>query len=264
LKRNFLQSVYFCFKKMRIGFFPILILLAFRLSAQSDPQNKGTGVLFHFGLGGQLPGADLTTRFGSNLNFGSGLEVLTATQNLIFGLEGYYLFGSTIKENPLARISTAEGFVIGSDGGYADVQLRQRGFYLGGLVGKLFSCSAKNPRSGIRVTVGVGLLQHQIRIQEDPLRFVPQLAGAYQKGYDRLSNGLAFNEFIGYQRLSTNKRINFYLGLEFTQGFTRNRRAFNFDTQSADTQKRFDLLVGVRAGWTLPFYGGKQAAEIYY
>jgi hypothetical protein len=93
---------------------------------------------------------------------------------------------------------------------------------------------------------------------------VPQLTGNYKKGYDRLTNGLAINEFIGYQMLSTNKRVNFYFGFEFTQGFTQSRRDFDFDTRSADTQKRFDSLMGIRAGWILPFYVGKGAAEIYY
>lgn len=249
---------------MRIGLFFLGILLAGALTAQSDLQNKGTGILFKFGLGGQIPGGDLEDRFGANMNFGSGLEVITEKSNLLFGIEGYYLFGNTIKENSLASLLTPEGFIIAENGEYADIQPRERGFYLGAMIGKLFSLSKNNPRSGIRVTLGTGLLQHQIRIQDDPVRFVPQLSQAYKKGYDRLTNGLAINEFVGYQLLSANKRINFYLGFEFTQGFTQSRRDFDFDTRTADTQKRFDSLMGIRAGLILPFYVGKGVAEIYY
>lgn len=240
------------------------ILLVFSLSAQSSPQNIGTGILFKFGLGGQIPGGDLADRFGANMNFGGGLDVITEKSNLIFGLEGYYLFGSSIKESILAPLLTPEGFILAENGEYADIQLRERGFYIGATVGKLFAFSIKNPRSGIRATLGVGLLQHQIRIQDDPFRYVPQLTENYKKGYDRLTNGLAINEFVGYQMLSANKRVNFYVGFEFTQGLTQSRRDFNFDTRSADTQKRFDLLIGARAGWIVPFYVGKRAAEIYY
>jgi len=249
---------------MRIGLWSVCFLLTLQVFAQSEPLNKGTGILFHFGLGGQQPAGDLADRFGTNMNFGGGLELLTAESNLIFGLQSYYLFGSNVKENPLSNMTTADGFVIAEDGGFADVQLRERGFYIGAMVGKLLRFSSNNPRSGIRITVGAGLLQHQIRIQDDPFRLVPQLNENYKKGYDRLTNGLAINEFIGYQMLSANKRINFYAGFEFTQGFTQSRRSFNYDTRTADTNKRFDSLMGVRAGWIIPFYVGKGTAEIYY
>ena len=134
---------------------------------------------------------------------------------------------------------------------------------MGALIGKLFSLSDVNPRSGIRFTISSGLLQHKIRIQDDPVRDVPQLSTEYRKGYDRLTNGLTFNEFIGYQMLSRNRRINFYAGLEFTQAFTKSRRDFNFDTMTAETENRVDLLYGFRVGWVLPFYFGN-AGDIYY
>ena len=135
----------------------------------------------------------------------------------------------------------------------------------GAHVGKLIPVGFSNPRSGLRLTVSAGLLQHKIRIQDDPLSFVPHLDDDYKKGYDKLSNGLAFTEFVGYQLLSTNKRINFFAGFEFTQGFTMNRRAFDFDTRQQDTANRVDLNVGFRVGWVLPFYVGQRASEeIYY
>jgi hypothetical protein len=249
---------------MRNWLFFAAILLVSPLSAQSNPQNVGTGILAKFSLGGQVPGGDLAARFGPNMNFGGGLDLITKESNFLFGLEGYYLFGNSINENVLSNLAASEGAVIAADGGYADIQLRERGFYIGAMAGKLFSLSTKNPRSGIRLTVGAGLLQHQIRIQDDPFRYVPQLRENYKKGYDRLTNGLAFNQFVGYQVLSMNKRVNFYIGLEFTQGFTQSRRDFNFDTRTSDTKNRFDTLTGVRAGWILPFYVGKSAAEIYY
>ncbi|MFN7118136.1 MAG: hypothetical protein ACK4TA_15155 [Saprospiraceae bacterium] len=249
---------------MRIGLWSVCFLLSLQLTAQSEPLNKGTGILVHFGLGAQVPGGDLADRFGFNMNVGGGLEVLTAERNFIFGLQSYFLLGSDVKENPLANLTNNEGFIVSGEGNYADIQLQERGYYIGAMVGKLFSLSTKNPRSGIRATLGAGLLQHKIHIQDDPVQFVPQLQDNYKKGYDRLTNGLAIHTFVGYQMLSVNKRINFYVGMELTQGFTQNRRSINFDTRNVDSTQRTDLLLGARAGLILPFYGGKGAAEIYY
>lgn len=249
---------------MRSIFIFLLCCLVWGLQAQVSELNKGNGILLNFSLSGQLPGGDLADRFGPNMTLGSGVEFWTAERNFIFGLEGYYLFGTEVKEDVLVNLKDSNGFIIGNDKALADIQLRQRGLYLGALVGKLFTVSDKNPRSGIRVTVGAGLLQHKIRIQDDPFRVVPQLLDDYKKGYDRLSNGLALNQFIGYQHLSSDRRANFYIGVELTQGFTQNRRNFNFDTRSQDTETRLDLLFGLRAAWILPFYFGKGANEIYY
>lgn len=245
-------------------FFVACFFTGVSLCGQDYSANKGHGILFNISYAAQFPGGDLSDRFGNNYNVGIGLDFITDQSNWIFGLESGMIFGSDVKIDVLANMRTPQGFIIGNDRVYADIQLRERGFYIGGLVGKLISLSEVNPRSGIRITLSAGLLQHKIRIQDDPVRGVAQLAPEYKKGYDRLTNGLALNEFIGYQLLSANKRINFYIGAEFTQGFTQSRRDFNFDTRSRDEGQRLDLLFGIRAGWVLPFYIGKSASQIYY
>lgn len=252
-------------KAMRTLLLLMLGCLSLTLHAQeSDRGNVGSAFLFHISYAFQTPGADLAARFGNDFNIGIGVDYLTPKSNWILGLESGYLFGQEVKTNVLATLQTPEGYIIATDRSFADIQLRERGFYVGALLGKILALSSTNPRSGIRVTVGAGLLQHKIRIQDDPFKTVAQLTGDYKKGYDRLTNGLALNEFVGYQLLSTNKRINFFLGFEATQGFTQNRRDFDFDTRQKDETKRIDLLWGIRAGWTLPFYFGKEADEIFY
>jgi hypothetical protein len=114
------------------------------------------------------------------------------------------------------------------------------------------------------VTLGAGFLQHKVRIQDDPTRNVPQLSKEYKKGYDRLTNGWALTQFIGYQKLANDRRLNFFFGIESMQAFTAGRRSFNFDTQSTDNDNRIDLSFGFRAGWILPFYYGKGQDEISY
>lgn len=226
--------------------------------------NDGNALLLHISYGLHLPSGDLSERFNENFAIGTQLEFITNKSNFIFGLDGQFLFGSDVKTDVLAGLRTAEGYIVGNDKDPADIQLRERGWFLGAYVGKLFSLSQTNPRSGLRLTVGTGVLQHKIRIQDDPQRTVPQLLGNYRKGYDRLTNGLALKEFLGYQLLSKNRRVNVILGLEFIQGFTQNRRDFNFDTMQADTEKRLDLLYGFKAGITLPFYLESNPGSIIY
>lgn len=227
--------------------------------------NRGNGILFNLSYAYHSPGGDLGKRFGDHFSVGSGLEYITDKGHWLFGLGMNYYFGNQVGENPLSALQNDQGGIIGNNRGYADIQLRMRGFYTGVHVGKLIPLGFANPRSGIRVTVSAGLLQHKIRIQDDPLSFVPQLDEEYKKGYDRLSNGLSFTEFIGYQLLSTNKRINFFAGLELTQGFTMSRRDFDFSMRQQDTTERLDLNVGFRVGWILPFYVGERASEeVYY
>lgn len=213
--------------------------------------------------GYQLPGGDLQDRFGTSTSLGGKLELLLKN-NWAFSVDGYFSFGRIVKEDPLTPLRDSDNVLIGTNFSQASILLRQRGFYLGASVGRLFSISKKNKRSGIKIELGVGLLQHKIRIQDDPESFVPILSGDYKKGYDRLTNGLALRQFIGYQYHSRNRLINCYAGFEFTEAFTQNRRSYNFDTMAADETKRLDILTGFKIGWILPFYIGETAEDIYY
>ena len=103
------------------------------------------------------------------------------------------------------------------------------------------------------------MLQHKIRIEGA----APQLMGEYKKGYDRLSNGLALGEFIGYVHLGKNHFINFFAGFEIIEAFTKNRRSFNIDTIEKDDTKRLDILSGFKFGWIIPLYR-RNADEFYY
>lgn len=218
----------------------------------------------HISYAVHTPGGDLADRFGNNFSVGLGLEWMTDQSNWIFGFSGQFLFGNTVKTDVLAQLRTDAGTIIGNSRLPADIGLRERGWIAQATIGKHLPIAGKNPRAGIRLTLSPGILQHHIRIQGDPQQAVPQLLGDYKKGYDRLSNGLSITEFIGYQLLSTDRRMNFFLGLEFTQAFTANRRDFNFDTRMKDETKRIDLLYGLKLGWIIPFYVGKSGGDIYY
>jgi len=242
----------------------LFFTLLFSISIQSFGQNNGGALLLTISYGNQSPQKDLKERFGNNLTVGFNLEYLTDKQNLIFGAQSSLIFGNIVKENVLSALQTEGGIIYNNTFSTATVDLRQRGTYSGLYVGKLFGLLKENKRSGIRVQLGAGLLQHKIRIQVDPNSFVTELSKERIKGYDRLTNGLALQQFIGYQHHSKNRLINFYAGFEFIEGFTKNRRDINVDTGLTDTAERLDLLVGFRLGWTLPFYIGEKPDTIYY
>jgi hypothetical protein len=233
-------------------------------SAQDAPtggkkSGKSKGLLTHFSLGGQLPAADLSARFGINGTLGAGLEYLNP-DNWLFGLEGAFLFGSKVKEDPLSIIRTPEGGIIGNNRTVASVRLQQRGLYLGGHVGKLITFSEK--RRGLRVTFGGGWAQHSIHPLDDS-RTVNQIRGRYKKGYDRLTGGPALQQFVGWEHVGYGRDMSWMVGLEFNQAFTQTRRDWDFSEMRKLEGQRLDLRFGVRLAWTLPFYTG-YAEDIYY
>lgn len=254
---------------MRLIFILGLLLITVQIHAQRNRyyqvqrSNEGNILLINAFYGLHFPGGDLKDRFGNNFSPGGSVDFLTK-QNLIIGLQTNFMFGSNVNTDVLENLRNDEGMIFGNDGGIAEVRLRERGLYAGAHIGKIFSLSDANKRSGLRLTLGGGYLQHKIRIQDDPQVFVSTLNDEYKKGYDRLSSGFALTEFIGYQYLSTSRRVNFMLGLELTQAFTQGRRSYNFDTRERDDAQRLDFLYGIRIGWTLPLYIGENPDEIRY
>lgn len=242
----------------------LIFLVPGIIFSQSQRLNLGTGFLVGFSYSLQWPGGDLADRFGQHFNAGLSTEWLTAKNNWIIGLDGQFIFGQRVKNDVLAKLRTPEGLIYGNDKTPADIQLRQRGLYVGAKVGKILWTAQDEPRSGLKLSLGVGFLQHKIRIQDDPSRQVPQLSGEYKKGYDRLTNGWALTQFVGYQKLANDKRLNFFLGIESMQAFTAGRRSIHFDTGFAENSARLDLSFGVRVGWVLAIYYGKEQDEISY
>ncbi len=201
----------------------------------------------------QMPGGDMSLRFGPNSNIGLG-AVRKTSGNYLFGVEGGFLFGDKVNEPGLLRnMINSAGQIVDVDGVMADVLVYQRGYTVMGVVGKVIPVAGPNPNSGLLIKLGGGYMRHKIRLQTQK-NDVPQLQEEYLEGYDRLSAGPVLMLFAGYQNLSNNKRINFQVGFEVMTGFTQPLRAFNFDTERADTDRRMDGLIGIRAGWTLPIY----------
>ncbi len=243
----------------------IINILAFcqeKKSNDNDAKNKFIpAVSFDFGF--QIPGGDMAKRFGNNYNVG-GTFWLKAKYNWVIGLQGYYLFSTNLKEEAysvLDNLKDKNGAIVDQFGNYSPVLLSERGYYFGIKIGKIFPIEHKNLVSGILTTVSGGFLEHHILI-ENELNNIPQIMGDYTKGYDKLVNGFALQEFIGYMFIGKRLLTNFVVGFEFTQAFTQSRRSYDFNLRKYDNTKRLDLLYGIRVSWLIPFYK-KEATGFY-
>lgn len=208
-----------------------------------------------------LPGGNLTERFGSNFTAGPGIQ-WKSKSNWVLSGDMNFIFGNNIRQEGLIQnLLTSDGFVIGDDGRIAKIVFFERGFHGAVRVGKIFTLKDEYPNSGIYINAGAGFLQHKIKINVEQ-KTVSSLKGDYLKGYDRLTNGFSCTQFIGYMHFGKSRLYNYFLGVEIVEGWTRGRRPIHFDTMQRETGQRFDLLVGVKAGWMIPFR--KRLARDYF
>ena len=153
------------------------------------------------------------------------------------------------------------GTISGLSGAPADVFLYMRGMNVNANIGYVFNKLGHNANSGLWINVGVGFMAHKIRI-ESLYDDVVNLEGDYRKGYDKLTMGLNTKQFIGYLYQADHRFLNFYAGLEFTQGFTRNIRNYNFDSKGPEMEPRIDLMQSIKVGWMIPIY--QRSVQEYY
>lgn len=246
---------------------PFLTLLLLSLSVLSFGQrNVKDSTIFspHISLSYayQVPGGDLSDRFGNNSSIGIAFDIKTK-KNIYYGFSGAMIFGKRVRQPGLLQnLVTDDGEIIADDGKLALVLTQERGYVISAEAGKIFNFIGKNPNSGLLIKGGIGFIQHKIRLEHQNNK-ISQLEDEYLKGYDRLTNGWQLNEFIGYYHQGNSRTINFYIGLEAYQGFTQGRRSFNFDTLSTDDTPRTDLLMGIRVGWIIHLYG-RAPDDFYY
>lgn len=241
-------------------FLTLFIFCSFFSFSQTD-SNKTFVPLVSIHFSGHLPAGDLAKRFGPNLNIGGSFMVKTK-RNWVFGLESNYFFGRNVKENVLTQLRNSDGFIIDNEGLPADLRITERGFGIHLTGGKVFDFLSANPNSGLMVSVGAGYLQSKIKLY-DAQQKIAAVKGDLAHGYDRLSGGFSLTQFVGYMFLSDNRFLNLYFGVESYQGFTHSIRKLNYDTGLPDTQKRLDMLFGLRFGWIVPLYK-KTPNEFYY
>jgi hypothetical protein len=243
-------------KFISILFFLFLNISLFAQEKREDnrPALPPAAIMIDVAFGMQLPEGNMKKDFYHNSNVASRIAYLSP-RNWIFSIGGDWLFADKVKTDVLKPLRESNGHLIESTGRLGLTQLGQRGFMVLGQVGKLIQLGKKSRIHNLEIRFGAGYLQHwfRIRLMGRPEE-LPQLFGDYLKGYDRMTSGLALNQYIGYRFMSRSKLVNLFVGLDFTQGFTYNRRHWNFDTREADTKLHYDILSGFRAGFAIPFF----------
>ncbi len=229
-------------------------------SLERAPTRKG--IVFGFNGGVDFPLGDMADRFGTSYRVGGEIFYKTKT-NWLFGAKFDYLFGNKIKEDSLMiNISDPDGGFISQIGQRVGVNIFERGFLTGLEVGKIFPLGRTSGDNGIMTMTTVGLMQHKIFIR-DRDDIISPLKGDYKKGYDRLTNGLFLEQYIGYVYYDPNSLVNFNIGLDIVAGFTKGRRDFLYDVMRTDNIARVDILFGIRAGWYLPIFRRK-SEELFF
>jgi hypothetical protein len=175
-----------------------------------------------------------------------------------------FIVGSTIKEDSVMvnitdRYSAKTGNVyefIDKNGTRVGVPVYERGYAVGIQVGKIFNLSKKSVDNGLCLLTSVGFVQHKLNIF-DQNKAVDQIRDDFLKGYDRLTNGLYAEQYVGYIYFSKNGLINVTLGVDALFGFTQGRRDYLYDVSRPDTKQRLDMLYGIRGGIMIPIFKRK-------
>lgn len=244
----------FQLERVRTALFTLLLLPCFAGHCQTNIRDT-TIALFAVQLSyaHQWPGADLASRYGDNSNLGIS-TYRKWRSNFFVGVEGSFIFGNKVLEPGLLNnVINSAGQVVDEQGAMADVFLFERGWTAHAFVAKLFPVIGPNPNSGVVLKLGGGYMRHKVRVQTQQNE-VPQLEGEYLEGYDRLCAGPSALAYLGYHHFGNRRLVNFHVGLEVMAGFTESLRLYNFDTETYNAPNRFDLLSGIRVGWSLPIY----------
>lgn len=220
------------------------------------------GFLLGVNAGFDMPAADLANRFGNSYRIGASMHYKT-NKNFMFGVKLDFNNGNIIREDSLFYgIKDQSGTYINQDGQRLGINIFRRGIMAGFEAGYIFNISKTVSDNGIMLLTGVGFMQHKILLQ-DKSESILSLRGDYRKGYDRLTNGLYLEQYLGYFNISKNALINFHIGLNFAAGFTQGRRDFLYDVRRSGNDKRMDIMFGLKGGWYLPMFKSK-SEELFF
>ena len=215
---------------------------------------------YHFPMG------DLRNYFKNNFAVGPGFT-FKSKSNWTVGFHFDYMFGANLRDSAYfnGTLANDDGIVIDGNGLVSPGGITAEGRYWSLMAdfGKIIPVDRwKN--SGIWLRMGLGYFSHKLRV-DDVSKQYPQLDDNYAKGYDRRSGGFALNQFIGYQFIRKNRMLNFFVGIEFHEMWTKpNRNYIFFEGTTADMPAKFSGLIGIKAGWNIPLYERKTTTTFYY
>jgi len=214
--------------------------------------------------GGNWTSGDLAERYGYFNHVGVSAGYKT-NKNWYYGIDANFMFGNQTKITGIFdHLVDDKGNITDINGDIANVLIYPRGVNVNASFGRLFPVLSPNSNSGILVHIGAGYLLHRLRIETNE-QVVPQIELDYKKGYDRLTMGVNFHQFVGYSFLANSGAYNFYGGFYIQEGLTKNQRTIFFDQPdvAVSTATRLDIQYGFRVGWYIPFYK-RQPKEYYF
>jgi len=237
-------------------------MLSFSAFSQRDLKTKSMFTsIFGLNYKANFAGGDFAKRWGFTNTIGGNAD-FKLKNGLTFGVDGGFMFGSQFKQLEIFdNVVNSFGTITSQGGTTAIVLFLMRGWNVNTTVGYVFNQLGHNANSGLWINAGVGFLSHKIRVetQEDQ---VVNLEGDYLKGYDHLTMGFNTKQFVGYLFQHDKRFLNFYIGVEFIQGFTRNIRNYNFHTKGPENELQLDMINSVKVGWMIPIY--KRQVQDFY
>ncbi len=259
------MNLYYTISKFSVKWFFLacFLLSAVVVNAQRDLKSEPIFTpIYGLTYKGSFSGGDFADRWGYSNALGAEVN-FKLKSGLTFGLESQFLFGNTFRDSAIfEKVFNSNNQITGLSGAPGDILYLLRGANFSGQIGYVFTKVGKNPNAGPWINFGLGYIQHKIRIESNYDQ-INQFKESYIKGYDKLSMGVLSKQFIGYLQQGDKNFLNFYAGFEFTQGFTKNVRTYNFDSEGPENDLRLDLMFGFKVGWMVPIYK-RQLQEYYY
>jgi hypothetical protein len=239
-----------------------LSLLSQGLPAPAQTAKSGSYILMKVGGGFYATSGDLAKRYSQFASIPVSLGYKSKS-NLSFSLNYSPILGNNVNITGLfGDMLGPTGEILDQNGFPTIIRYYMRGFSAGATVGKIFPAGKSSKHGSFEISAGAGMLQHYIKMQFDAGR-TPQLEGLYTAGYDRLTNGLQLSQHFRWQYLNT-ETLSVYAGIDVCQGFTQNRRSWNFSEMAAETKVRKDIYFGLSAGIIIPVTLKAAASESKY
>ncbi len=250
-------------KLAHIAIATLLLCINGSLLAQRNlPDSVVKVSLFEASVSLHEPGGDLKKNFGTSTNINLAFHHKTK-KNWTLGTQVSFITGRNVKNQTklVSNIISSTGS-IGSNGKTTQISMDERGMNFSAIIGKIYPIFGPNKNSGLWIQFGMGYIYHKIKI-EDIENTTPIFSNEeILKGYDNLTAGISTSQGLGYVHLSNQKVVNFYIGLEFIQGFTKNQRKYSYLEGKEVTGSNFDSLIGIKLGWFIPTY--KRESDKYH
>ena len=237
----------------------ILVLICLCINSLFAQSNDPVTIINpHFSL--QQSVLDMADNYG--MSSGLGLDFMQISRNnFVYGVGTQFIFGSDIKDTTLLdHLMDDRENIFGENGEISSITLFERGYHFALKLG-YFRPIIDNFKGPIAL-FGLGFIQHKTRIQVETNN-VPNLEDDYLKMYDALTNGLSASLFVGWMHMSEKGKGHFYAGFDVANGFTQNRRSYNYNVNGPITTRRNDLLMGFKLGWVIPI-SKRSNQEFYY